>query len=561
MKKNATKRALLMSVLSLMLCVSMLIGTTFAWFTDSVTSANNIIKSGNLDVEMYWAEGIEDPENATWTDASTGAIFDYDLWEPGYTEIRHIKIENKGTLALKYEVKIVPNGEVSILADVIDVYYVDPAVQVANRTELTDANKLGTLTDVLARLDETGNGALLAGEKDTITIALKMQETAGNEYQNKSIGTDFYIQLFATQYTHEEDSFDNQYDADAKLVVASSVQDLKDALENAGPGAEIMLAAGTYELSEALEIPSNVTIYGAQAGKAAKNWATDPDAAKTVIKSTGTNVLEIRQSSDDPAEATANITIDGIMIDCDNNDVKGIYVKKSNGEAMEGIKIVNCAVVNSANDGIDVCNTYGAVIENNYVRNVKDTGIHLGNYNGYHYETWAEVTAYVRNNVIDGVSYTQNGAIQIENGMGDVVVSGNVIKNVVAGDPEWGSSPVKASAITVYDVYEGGRIRIENNTIENADQGIAIYKYSRNGYIGEDWWNGPSADIDVVTVSNNTISGFTNFGIATSNLNHKNRQDLPLVVIDGNTLYSATSSNAISPDGTGVVTNTNNTTN
>ena len=222
-KKYSTKKALVASLLSLVLCFSMLIGTTFAWFTDSVTSANNIIKSGNLDIEMYWAEGTEDPDNVSWTDASTGAIFNYDNWEPGYVEVRHIKIANEGTLALKYKVQIVANGEVSDLADVIDVYYVDPAIQVADRAALANAPKLGTLTEVLAGLGESGNGTLEADTADTITIALKMQESAGNEYQNKSIGTSFSIQLLATQLTSESDSFDNQYDADAKYPGVATV--------------------------------------------------------------------------------------------------------------------------------------------------------------------------------------------------------------------------------------------------------------------------------------------------------------------------------------------------
>ena len=80
---RTTKRALLMSVVSLIVCFTMLLGTTYAWFTDSVTSAGNIIKSGTLDIEMYWADGKEDPATATWTDASTGAIFNNDKWEPG----------------------------------------------------------------------------------------------------------------------------------------------------------------------------------------------------------------------------------------------------------------------------------------------------------------------------------------------------------------------------------------------------------------------------------------------------------------------------------------------
>ena len=216
MKKNhSMKRSLTVSVISLILCVSMLLGTTFAWFTDSVTSAGNIIQSGTLDIEMFWADGKEDPATVAWNDASEGAIFDYDKWEPGYVEVRHIKIENKGSLALAYKLAIVANGEVSDLSDVIDVYYLDPAAQVADRDQLTDNNKIGTLTEVLANLASTGTGALAKGETDTVTLALKMQELAGNEYQDKSIGSTFSVQLLATQLSSEFDSFGDDYDTDA----------------------------------------------------------------------------------------------------------------------------------------------------------------------------------------------------------------------------------------------------------------------------------------------------------------------------------------------------------
>lgn len=215
-KNHSTKKSWIASVLSLVLCFSMLIGTTFAWFTDSVTSENNIIKSGNIKVEMHWAQGKEDPSTANWHDASTGAIFDNEKWEPGYTEVRHIKIENKGSLALQYKLIIVANGEVSDLADVIDVYYLDPATQVADRSQLTERNKLGTLTEVLANLDETGIGYLASGDSDTVTLALKMRESAGNEYQKASLCEGgFSVQLLATQAISEFDSFGDDYDGNA----------------------------------------------------------------------------------------------------------------------------------------------------------------------------------------------------------------------------------------------------------------------------------------------------------------------------------------------------------
>lgn len=225
---KTTKRALLSSVVALFICFTMLLGTTFAWFTDSVTSSNNIIQTGTLEIGMYWAEGSEavPADNSGWTDASQGAIFNNTKWEPGYVEAKHIKIANEGTLALKYKLLIVPNGEVEALADVIDVYYVENATQITDRDMLAGRTPVGTLRDMIEDTDGAVHGALLpVGEtatdtyervgEVTATIAFKMQETAGNEYQGKKIGTDFAIQLLATQYTYEDDSFDNKYDEGA----------------------------------------------------------------------------------------------------------------------------------------------------------------------------------------------------------------------------------------------------------------------------------------------------------------------------------------------------------
>ena len=225
MTKKFSKKTLTTSIISLVLCISMLLGTTFAWFTDFVSSTNNIIQTGRLDIEMHWAEGKDDPETATWKDASEGAIFNNDKWEPGYTEVRHIKIANEGNLALQYKVIIVANGEVTDLADVIDVYYIDPAVQVATRDALATTHKIGTLTEVLAGLGESGSGYLAKGESDMITIALKMQESAGNDYQNRELcDGGFSIQLIATQATGEFDSFGDDYDANAAAAIFPGFQ-------------------------------------------------------------------------------------------------------------------------------------------------------------------------------------------------------------------------------------------------------------------------------------------------------------------------------------------------
>lgn len=227
MNNKTTKRTLVSSVVALLICFTMLIGTTYAWFTDVVTSSNNIIKTGILDAAVTWTDDFAAAED-TWNDVenpNTEAIFDYKLWEPGYVAVRYLKVANVGTLAFKYKLVIVVNGkpvqegDVN-LADVIDVYYAPEKVAVPNRDleNNPDLTYAGTLSNLITGTSVV-NGVLLAGQTtdciDYGTIVLKMQESAGNEYQDLAVGTSFDIMLFATQYTHEEDSFDKYYDADA----------------------------------------------------------------------------------------------------------------------------------------------------------------------------------------------------------------------------------------------------------------------------------------------------------------------------------------------------------
>ena len=260
---KSTKRALFSSSVALLLCFTMLIGTTFAWFTDSVTSSGNIIQSGTLDVEMHWAEGKSNPNanDTAWNDASKGAIFKSDKWEPGYVEVRHIKISNVGTLALKYQLHIRANGDVSDLADVIDVYFVDPAVQVADRTALNGIEPVGTLTEVLAGMPGNASGDLLSGKSDTVTLALKMRENAGNEYQNKEIGSEFVIQLLATQLTYENDSFDDQYDAGSEFLEVNESASIVN--NNAKLGEAVVMTADTPYGTIKVTVPAGAQLSSA----------------------------------------------------------------------------------------------------------------------------------------------------------------------------------------------------------------------------------------------------------------------------------------------------------
>ncbi len=231
-KQKTTKRALLSSILSLLMCISMLIGSTFAWFTDSVTSSNNKIVAGNLKIDLL----LKDMDD-NWTSIkdSNKAIFDYENWEPGYTDVKVLKVVNKGTLALKWMAKFVSADELTALADVIDVY-VNTSVQdiPTDRADISTWENVGTVREFVNSIQTTTNGNLEANASAYLGIALKMRESAGNEYQNMSLGGSFDIQIVATQLTYENDSFNNLYDEDAQLDFApvSNANELKVALAN-----------------------------------------------------------------------------------------------------------------------------------------------------------------------------------------------------------------------------------------------------------------------------------------------------------------------------------------
>ncbi len=217
---KVTKRSLLTSALALVVCVSMLIGTTYAWFTDSVTSTNNIITSGNLDVELYWSTNASDWEAV---DANTN-VFTNQLWEPGHTEVVYLKVVNEGTLALKYNLGvnifsettgINAAGETFKLSDYIEFGVIETGVAFADRdaarAAVTDAKIISKGYTKAASLEKT--------EENYVALVVYMPETVGN-VANYKTGTNapvinLGINLFATQYTFENDSFDEFYDGGA----------------------------------------------------------------------------------------------------------------------------------------------------------------------------------------------------------------------------------------------------------------------------------------------------------------------------------------------------------
>ena len=209
--RKSTKRALLGSVMAMVLCLAMLIGATFAWFTDTASTGVNKIQAGNLDVALEMKDGDNwvSAEGKTLTfKTKDNRAADQILWEPGCTyELPQLRVVNKGNLALKYKIQITGIQGDAKLNEVID----------------------WTINDAAIDLTE---GHLTAGQQgDAFTIKGHMQDTAGNDYQNLTIDG-IGINVVATQDTVESDSFHNQYDADAEYPIAVTTGDELQAIVN-----------------------------------------------------------------------------------------------------------------------------------------------------------------------------------------------------------------------------------------------------------------------------------------------------------------------------------------
>ncbi|HCL21773.1 MAG TPA: hypothetical protein DHW47_07580 [Oscillibacter sp.] len=207
--QKATKRALLTSVMALVMCVVMLVGTTFAWFTDTASTAVNKIVAGNLDVDIVGEDGKTlDGKTLNFVNKENQSNI---LWEPGATFFTQgFKVVNKGNLALKYKVVVSgTTGDAKLLKaiefDVVTEKTKNAdAVSFANEGNLLKQNDSAP-ADVTTDAGTTTNYYYLRGH---------MKEEAGNEYKNLTLDG-ISITVYATQYTHEHDSFDNTYDADA----------------------------------------------------------------------------------------------------------------------------------------------------------------------------------------------------------------------------------------------------------------------------------------------------------------------------------------------------------
>ena len=403
MSKNTTKRSLLASVFALVLCVAMLVGSTFAWFTDTATTGVNKIQSGKLDVKLSYLA-----DNNEWKEVTkdTKLFKDGALWEPGHTEVAYLKVENAGNLALKYKLSVNVANEVAgknanggdiKLSDYIKMGVVENQdTSFADRNDARDA--VAATAGSIATYTKTGSIAANDTNAQYVALVVYMPETVGNEanYVGETAPSiDLGVKLVATQYTEESDSFNNQYDKDATLDFepVSTVADLKAA---AAAGKNVMLTqdvavteAVTFDKAVSIDLNGKTLTNSLDSNGYSLVTKGDTTIVNGIYKGTGTargigaygnltmdnvtvdvaGLVGVACSAADSTYTITNSTIKGGYALCNfSNNAKievsdcvlegsgvGIYHNGSNS----GLKLnVTRTTINSGNDGTDTTGVY-----------------------------------------------------------------------------------------------------------------------------------------------------------------------------------------------------------
>ena len=494
MNKKNSKRALLSSVLSLAVCGSMLVGTTFAWFTDSVSSVNNVIKAGNLDVELYYKTTKMNDYDTVNKDTN---VFTDTLWEPGHAEVVNLKVENAGTLALKYQLGIEVAGEVAGTREDGSTFnlsdYIYYAIVDGEQAYESSAKAVKAAEDsaTATALKTAYNYAGTLTEKDDyneLTMIVYMPTWVNNEANYKT-GTEvpsinLGINVVATQYTYEEDSFGPDYDENAIFCdVLATPETIDDILADVDEGTIIGLAEGYYD--EIILTQNGLTL---------------------VAASSDTTVGFVNLNAKD------NVTLDNLTFD--ENGAKATYTFKTGNKqdatgyvanvtgdtnspkAADNVVIKNCTFTNTSGVVSAAADSYapiyfnesGAATERASDITVKNCtfACNAQNYIVLNYLSEGEVV--IADNTFGGDNYgTAHNTINATANAANWTITGNTFNNWNVEKTAIGSS--KQGSNKVSWTIVGNEFNNENNAV------VLALKTSYN------------SDNSVVTVSDNTVLG------------------------------------------------------
>ena len=366
MKSKKSLKALIVSVLSLIVCMSLFVGSTFAWFTDSAVGKNQVIQSGNLDMVVTASmdgDSYDIVENVEMFDSTA-------LWEPGYVEYAYVNVDNNGTLSFEYSM------DMNIISEVAGINQNDQSFKLSQYIRygiISGKHTFATRYDAIAAVDATSTLledryfedeiVLLPGEDHDYTIVVYMPTSVGNEANYKT-GTavptiNFGMIFNATQYnwTNEEDDFDYNYDVNA--VYPQAVTTTAELQQAIAQGYTIVNVDRSIALSEQLDVANGtLTLIGSN------------DNVVITAPAGGSRIVNAQNNTEDVTVNLVNLTLAA------ENAERGISFYNNTGKldvnvdkcVIEGAKYgINVAsnnddatllITNSTIDGYAAFNTY-----------------------------------------------------------------------------------------------------------------------------------------------------------------------------------------------------------
>ena len=372
---KSTKRALLTSVLALLMCVAMLIGTTFAWFTDTASTGVNKIQAGNLNIELQMKDN-----NGKWVNAEGKTLpFLVEgkipaegtqiLWEPGCTYyVPEVRVVNKGNLAVKFEYVNELLGVTGKLAEVLEPVFKTPVD--------TNGEDINIEPEVLK-----------PGEASPAwSFGYHMDENAGNEYQNAT-ATGMCLTVVATQVPYEKDSISDQYDKDATYPVVEAA-DLAEKLNELADGS-VITVEGTVNTPLTISKPVTINNLTATAPVTIASNGVTLNAANIEYKVSKTPALVVNSDVTDVTITNSAIT----AATGRTGSHTAVSLPVSGKVVFTGNTVTND--YNGIEFGLNVPTGDGTLIANNNFTNIGNNAISI-----YQVENGATVT--IKNNTFTG---------------------------------------------------------------------------------------------------------------------------------------------------------------
>ena len=342
------KMALLHSVIALLLCVSMLVGSTFAWFTDSVKTGINTIAAGVLDVELYHSNAAVQNEQVN---SNTKLFMDLQgspiLWEPGVVSFENLRVANAGDLALTYQLALATDNENFIidgnnqygLSQILQVGVVEGGITATDRDGV-----VGAVTEWTTLASFLRSGSLLAAGEETWGVVVYWQPGEDDNRWNLNNGKvlsegetlqiDLGVKLVATQEVYESDAFGDNYDTDAKAFAFPNFV--------GGSASAAVVPNDQGQTTAAVTMDAGVVSATVPAGAQLAAGVTKLTLNVSMLGASGSNIT----LGEDEAMRSLDVHVDGLA---ENNTVPVTVTLKE--AAPKGLNMGNYKVYHVEKDG------------------------------------------------------------------------------------------------------------------------------------------------------------------------------------------------------------------